>query len=195
FCAQAMLALAIAAAASAPAATRVIFRSMMSSHILSAPWPRPPRRTAIRTPHGRALFRRAAVPLGPGEARAWDKIRLGPHATFQGPLPLSSTCCTRLKHDRPDYSAAGLGRPRLSSPALRRGRQLQRRDQGRGQEAISTIGDHRTAILMHNDAVVQGLSEAPFMQDVRRWGVLTIGTGLANARFSNHEAPKAKKKT
>jgi len=48
---------------------------------------------------------------------------------------------------------------------------------------------------MHNDAVVQGLSEAPFMQDVRRWGVLTIGTGLANARFSNHEAPKAKKKT
>ena len=39
-------------------------------------------------------------------------------------------------------------------------------------------------VLMHNDAVVQGLSEAPRMQDVRRWGVMTAGTGLGNARFS-----------
>jgi len=38
---------------------------------------------------------------------------------------------------------------------------------------------------MHNDAVVQGLSEIPFMQDVKRWGALTIGTGLGNARFTN----------
>lgn len=38
---------------------------------------------------------------------------------------------------------------------------------------------------MHNDAVVQGLSEAPFMRDVERWGVMTIGTGLGNARFTN----------
>jgi hypothetical protein len=38
---------------------------------------------------------------------------------------------------------------------------------------------------MHNDAVVQGLSEVPFMQDVARWAVLTIGTGLGNARFTN----------
>jgi hypothetical protein len=38
---------------------------------------------------------------------------------------------------------------------------------------------------MHNDGVVQGLSEVPFMQDVDRWGVLTIGTGLGNARFTN----------
>ncbi|MBX6323963.1 MAG: ROK family protein, partial [Rhodospirillaceae bacterium] len=42
-----------------------------------------------------------------------------------------------------------------------------------------------TAVVMHNDAVVQGLSEAPFMGDVKRWGVLTIGTGLGNARFTN----------
>src|SRR5258707_65850 len=28
-------------------------------------------------------------------------------------------------------------------------------------------------------------SELPFMQDVKRWGVLTIGTGLGNARFTN----------
>lgn len=52
-------------------------------------------------------------------------------------------------------------------------------------KAISKIGDDETAIVMHNDAVVQGLSEVPFMTDVKRWGVLTIGTGLGNARFTN----------
>jgi hypothetical protein len=39
-------------------------------------------------------------------------------------------------------------------------------------------------VLLHNDAVVQGLSERRRMQDVPRWGVMTIGTGLGNARFS-----------
>jgi hypothetical protein len=52
-------------------------------------------------------------------------------------------------------------------------------------EAIPRIGEHDTAIVMHNDGVVQGLSELPFVQDVKRWGVLTIGTGLGNARFTN----------
>jgi ROK family len=52
-------------------------------------------------------------------------------------------------------------------------------------EAIPQIGEHDTAIVMHNDGVVQGLSEVPFMQDVKRWGVLTIGTGLGNACFTN----------
>jgi predicted NBD/HSP70 family sugar kinase len=55
-------------------------------------------------------------------------------------------------------------------------------------DAIPTIGEHETVTLMHNDAVVQGLSEAPFMGDVSHWGVLTIGTGLGNARFTNREA-------
>jgi hypothetical protein len=54
-------------------------------------------------------------------------------------------------------------------------------------EAIPTIGEHDATILMHNDAVVQGLSEVPFMHDVKRWGVLTIGTGLGNARFTNRQ--------
>ena len=54
-------------------------------------------------------------------------------------------------------------------------------------EAIPKIGGDETAIIMHNDAVVQGLSEAPFMKDVERWGVLTIGTGLGNARFTNRK--------
>jgi predicted NBD/HSP70 family sugar kinase len=52
-------------------------------------------------------------------------------------------------------------------------------------ELLPRIGEDDTAIVMHNDAVVQGLSEAPFMHDVKRWGVLTIGTGLGNARFTN----------
>src|ERR1700741_3958041 len=59
-------------------------------------------------------------------------------------------------------------------------------------EAIPQIGDHDTAILMHNDGVVQGLSEVPFMQDVERWGVLTIGTGLGNARFTNRRKESGK---
>lgn len=59
-------------------------------------------------------------------------------------------------------------------------------------EAIPTIGDHDTVAVMHNDAVVQGLSEVPFMRDVERWAVLTIGTGLGNARFTNRAAPARK---
>ena len=57
-------------------------------------------------------------------------------------------------------------------------------------EAIPPIRGHDTAIVMHNDGVVQGLSEVPFMQDVKRWGVLTIGTGLGNARFTNRSKKK-----
>ena len=59
-------------------------------------------------------------------------------------------------------------------------------------EGIPMIGEHDTAILMHNDGVVQGLSEVPFMQDVDRWGVLTIGTGLGNARFTNRRKETGK---
>jgi hypothetical protein len=61
-------------------------------------------------------------------------------------------------------------------------------------EAIPQIGGHDTAVLMHNDGVVQGLSEVPFMQDYKRWGVLTIGTGLGNARFTNRSADEKHKK-
>ena len=60
-------------------------------------------------------------------------------------------------------------------------------------EAIPEIGGHDTAVLMHNDGVVQGLSEVPFMQDVDHWGVLTIGTGLGNARFTNRHKENEKR--
>lgn len=52
------------------------------------------------------------------------------------------------------------------------------------RDAIPEIDTHETAVVMHNDAVVQGLSALPFMKSYDRWGVLTIGTGLGNARFS-----------
>jgi predicted NBD/HSP70 family sugar kinase len=58
------------------------------------------------------------------------------------------------------------------------------------REAIPRIGDHDTVVVMHNDAVVQGLSELPYMQDVDHWGVLTIGTGLGNACFTNRKNGK-----
>ncbi len=54
---------------------------------------------------------------------------------------------------------------------------------GRIREAIPAIDGHDTMVMMHNDAVVQGLSEAPWMQEAMHWGVLTIGTGLGNACF------------
>jgi predicted NBD/HSP70 family sugar kinase len=60
-------------------------------------------------------------------------------------------------------------------------------------DAIPLIGEHDTTVLMHNDGVVQGLSEVPFMQDFHHWGVLTIGTGLGNARFTNRHKENGKK--
>ena len=59
-------------------------------------------------------------------------------------------------------------------------------------EAVPRIGEHETMVVMHNDAVVQGLSELPHVTDRTHWGVLTIGTGLGNARYTNrHKSKKA----
>lgn len=62
----------------------------------------------------------------------------------------------------------------------------------RVRELVPTIGEHETVVTMHNDAVIQGLSEMPSMQDVEHWAVLTIGTGLGNASYRNRTKPKAK---
>ena len=51
------------------------------------------------------------------------------------------------------------------------------------KEHLPKIAGHDTLVVLHNDAVVQGLSYLPKMQDVRNWGVLTIGTGFGNASF------------
>jgi hypothetical protein len=52
------------------------------------------------------------------------------------------------------------------------------------RDQIPLVGGQRTVVLLHNDAVVQGLSEIPFLDGARRWGIFTVGTGLGNARFS-----------
>ena len=52
-------------------------------------------------------------------------------------------------------------------------------------EQIPKVSGHHTHVVMHNDAVVQGLSEVPWMSEIDHWGVLTIGTGLGNARFTS----------
>ena len=59
-------------------------------------------------------------------------------------------------------------------------------------ESIPKIGDHETMIVMHNDAVVQGLSHLPRAQKRKHWGILTIGTGLGNARYSARTLAKDK---
>lgn len=49
---------------------------------------------------------------------------------------------------------------------------------------LDPIDGERPMVVMHNDAVVQGLSEHARMRGARRWGVLTVGTGLGNAAYS-----------
>ncbi len=56
-------------------------------------------------------------------------------------------------------------------------------------ENIPMIDGRGTVVMMHNDAVVQGLSERPFVSEERQWAVLTIGTGLGNASFTNKASP------
>jgi hypothetical protein len=51
---------------------------------------------------------------------------------------------------------------------------------------LQRVHDSQVCVVTHNDAVVQGLSEWAWMRRLKHWGVLTIGTGLGNARFTNH---------
>lgn len=55
------------------------------------------------------------------------------------------------------------------------------------QSHLPRIGEHEATVILHNDAVVQGLSQLPHMGKWRHWGIFTIGTGLGNARFSMRE--------
>lgn len=55
------------------------------------------------------------------------------------------------------------------------------------EAALDRIGRARPMVLLHNDAVVQGLSEHARMRATPRWGVLTVGTGLGNASYTRRE--------
>lgn len=50
---------------------------------------------------------------------------------------------------------------------------------------LDPIDGQPPAVVLHNDAVVQGLSERRRMRKAKRWGVMTIGTGLGNASYTN----------
>ena len=50
---------------------------------------------------------------------------------------------------------------------------------------LPRIDGHEVFIQIYSDAVVQGLSDVPNMTDISHWGVMTIGTGVGNARFTN----------
>lgn len=58
-------------------------------------------------------------------------------------------------------------------------------------DALPTLRGYDTQVILHNDAVVQGLSEVYRMRDVEHWGVLTLGTGLGNARFDTRSLSDA----
>ena len=59
--------------------------------------------------------------------------------------------------------------------------------------AIPLVARNETMVVMHNDAVVQGLSELPYVAKRRKWAILTIGTGLGNACFTNRADAKTSK--
>jgi hypothetical protein len=62
------------------------------------------------------------------------------------------------------------------------------------RDGIPKIGEDETMVVAHNDAVVQGLSELPYVRDRLHWGVLTIGTGLGNARYTTRKIQKRRSK-
>ena len=49
---------------------------------------------------------------------------------------------------------------------------------------LDPIAGEPPVVVLHNDAVVQALSEQQRMRKASRWAVLTIGTGLGNASFT-----------
>ncbi|HYG06622.1 MAG TPA: ROK family protein [Stenotrophomonas sp.] len=51
-------------------------------------------------------------------------------------------------------------------------------------EKLDRVGRQRPRVLLHNDAVVQGLSQRHAMRKHAHWGIFTIGTGLGNASYS-----------
>ena len=75
------------------------------------------------------------------------------------------------------HSRGRLDRDGRPEPAGQLGEQPLQPRRTASARRIPLIDEHETQVVIHNDAVVQGLSELPVMQDYERWGVLTIGTG------------------
>ncbi len=60
---------------------------------------------------------------------------------------------------------------------------------------VPMIDGDETLVVMHNDAVVHGLSELPHMSHRTHWAVLTIGTGLGNASYTSRNPVKNDRKS
>ncbi len=52
-------------------------------------------------------------------------------------------------------------------------------------DGVCRITGHRPSVLIHNDAVIQALSDLPHNRDVTSWAAVTLGTGFGNASFRN----------
>ncbi len=52
-------------------------------------------------------------------------------------------------------------------------------------ERLKAVEGRAPLVLVHNDAVIQALSDVPRMGDVERWAAVTLGTGLGNCSFRN----------
>lgn len=48
---------------------------------------------------------------------------------------------------------------------------------------MKRVAGREPLVLLHNDAVIQALSDVPRMKDVERWAAVTLGTGLGNCSF------------
>jgi predicted NBD/HSP70 family sugar kinase len=59
-------------------------------------------------------------------------------------------------------------------------------------EHLELVPKQRTVAVMHNDAVLQGLSELPYLDGTGEWAVLTIGTGLGNAKFTLRDTAQSR---
>ncbi len=50
---------------------------------------------------------------------------------------------------------------------------------------LEPVSGQAPLVMLHNDAVIQALSDLPRMRDVERWTAVTLGTGLGNCSFEN----------
>jgi hypothetical protein len=125
---------------------------------------------------GEALTRLATMLTDLATAAAQAGLRLAPHLGVGCPGVVAPD--GRLMRGAQNMPGGGWDEPGFRLPE-----ELSRR--------LPMISGQRPGVVLHNDAVVQGLSEAPFQRDALRWGILTIGTGLGNARFTNRAASRA----
>ena len=134
----------------------------------------------------------------PASAGLIGAVHLAPSWVMAGHDAMLAKLIDRAKQEKIKLAPfMGIGCPGLideQGSILKRGQNLPGNWEGKSfslAAALSVhlprIDGHEIFIQIHNDAVVQGLSEVPNMKDVEHWGVMTIGTGLGNARFTNRE--------